>query len=153
MLSSRLSNLKFAFSFENARTWLLLIAFIALVGSIYLGQGSHAAVTGQRVHDKQRRLEWTLRENDQLRSEITLLSAPDRVEARARQLGFHPIEAAQINFAPVKDYAAAPTPVAPMVATRPLLASDNGFDFSGWWGRLLSRFGLTGSHAAEATSQ
>ncbi len=153
MLSSRFSNLKITLSFDSARTWLLLIAFIALVGGIYLGQGSHAAVTGQRVHDKQQRLEWTLRENDQLRAEITLMSAPDRVEARARQLGFHPVASAQINYAPVKDYAAAPTSVVPMVATRPLLASDSGFDLSKWWSGLVSRLGLTGSHAAEATSQ
>ncbi len=154
MLTSRISNLRIAFSFDNARTWLLLIAFIALVGSVYLGQGSQAAVTGQRVHDKQERLEWTMRENDQLRTEITMLSAPDRIEARARQLGFHPVAAAQVNFAPVRDYPAAPTPAASMAAARPLIPSaDRAFDFSLWWNGLLSRFGLTGSHAAEATSQ
>lgn len=154
MITSRISNLKISFSFSNARTWLLLIAFIALVGSIYLGQGSQAAVIGQRVHDKQDRLEWTLRENDQLRTEITVLSAPDRIEARAKQLGFHAATSAQVNYAPLKDYPADPTPATSIAAGRPVLSSsDHGFDLSASWNRLLSRFGLTGSRAAEATSQ
>jgi cell division protein FtsL len=153
MIKSRLSNFKIAFSFNNARTWLLLILSIALVGSIYLGQGSQAAVIGQRVHDKQDRLEWTLRENDQLRTEITVLSAPDRIEARAKQLGFHPVASAQVNYAPVKDYPAQPTPATSLQVGRPPLpATDRGFDFSASWDGLLSRFGLTGSRA-EATSQ
>ncbi len=154
MPTSRLSNLKIALSFDNARTWALLIAFIALVGSVYLGQGSQAAVIGQRVHDKQQRLEWVQRENDQLRTEITVLSAPDRIEARAKQLGFHPVDSAKVNFAPVRDYPVASTGGTAMSAVRTMIASaDGGFDFSTWWNGLLSRFGLTGSHAAEATSQ
>jgi cell division protein FtsL len=152
MTKSRLANVKIAFSFSNARTWLLLIVSIALVGSIYLGQGSQAAVIGQRVHDKQDRLEWTLRENDQLRTEITALSAPDRVEARAKQLGFHPVSFAQVNYAPVKDYATQPTPATFGVGRPPLPSTDRGFDVSASLNELLSRFGLTGSRA-EATSQ
>lgn len=153
MITSRISNLKISFSFDNARTWLLLIAFVALVGSIYLGQGSQAAVIGQRVHDKQDRLEWTLRENDQLRTEITVLSAPDRTEARAKQLGFHPATSAQVSFAPVKDYPSQPTPPVSLAVGRPALTStDRGFDFSAAWNDLVSRFGLTSSRA-EATSQ
>ncbi len=132
----------------------MFIAFITLVGSVYLGQGSQAAVTGQRVHDKQERLEWTLRENDQLRLEITVLTAPDRVEARARQLGFHPASTAQVKFAPIKDYARDPLPAAPVGAIRPALtAADETFNFPIWWNGLLARFGLTGAQAAEATSQ
>jgi hypothetical protein len=153
MITSHLSSLKISFSFDNARTWLLSITFIALVGSIYLGQGSQAAVIGQRVHDKQDRLEWTLRENDQLRTEITALGAPDRIEARAKQLGFHPATSAQVKYAPVKDYPAQPMSLTSIAAGRPALTStDRGFDFSALWNDLLSRFGLTGSRA-EATTQ
>lgn len=153
MIASRLPNFKMSFAFGNARTWLLMIAFIALVGSIYLGQGSQAAVIGQRVHDKQDRLEWTLRENDQLRTEITALSAPDRIEARAKQLGFHPAASNQVNFAPVKDYPVQPAPSALTAGGRPALTSGTGaLDFGALLNGLLSRFGLTNSRA-EATSQ
>ncbi len=153
MITSRIPNLKSSFSYNNARAWLLLIAFIALVGSVYLGQGSQAAVIGQRVHDKQDRLEWTLRENDQLRTEITVLSAPDRIEARAKQLGLRPVTSAQVNYAPLRDYPAQPTTPTSIASGRPSrAATDSGLDFSALWNGLLSRFGLTDSRA-EATSQ
>lgn len=155
MGASRIPNIRTSFSFDSARSWLLLIAFIALVGSVYLGQGSQAAIIGQRVQDKQDQLRWTIQEIDQMRSEIASLSDPKRVDSRAKQLGFHQATPAQVKYVALMEYVVEPTPAAAVTVGRTTAASSpssNGLDFPSMWDALLARLGFAGSRAAEAES-
>ena len=134
-------------SLGNLRLWLLLTAILLLVGVVYLGQSSQAALTGRRIQDKQERLDRVNREIVQLRMDIATLSAPDRIDARARALGLHPPRPDQSKYLVVSNY-----PVEPAVAAalpsevRPLQANN-------WLQELLNRLGLTASgHSAEATT-
>lgn len=142
MTQSRFSSLV-SISLDNVRTWLLLIAILLLVGVIYLGQASQAAITGRRIQDKQEKLDRVNREIVQLRTEIATWSAPERIEARARALGLHPPRPDQIKYLVVTDYPVEP----PVLATAPPVPRTLN-----WLDTLLSRLGLTSASSAEATT-
>lgn len=137
------------FSFTTARTWLLFIVTIVLVGVIYMGQASQAALTGQRVYDKQEKLARIRQENAQLQAEISVLLAPDRMEKRARALGFHLASPDQVKYLTVKDYPV--EPVKPTFSASAPVRTDDAFDVAAWWNAMLVRLGLSASpRAAEA---
>src|SRR5512140_3708457 len=77
---SQIATVRRSISFDNARAWLLVIATVILLGVVYMGQASQAAITGQRIHDKQEKLDRILRENAQLEADIAVLMAPSRIE-------------------------------------------------------------------------
>lgn len=150
---ARVPSFRNLLSLEYARTWLLLIASIALLGVIYLGQASQAALTGQRVHDLQEELDRARRENAQLGSEIAALTTPGKIDARARSLGLRPATITQTRFLIIKNYPSEPTKLAPAAKEQhwdPTAARS--FDFAAEWSELLARVGWTASpRAAEAT--
>ncbi len=145
MTLSRLSHPN-SISFGSLRLWLLIIAVLLLVGVIYLGQSSQAALTGRRIQDKQEKLDRINREILRLRTEIATLSAPDRIDARGRALGFHPARPDQITYLVVTGYPTGPA----VLATAPAIPSTPD---ENWLDALLSRLGLNaGSRSAEATT-
>lgn len=153
LAASRIEIVRRSLTFDNARAWSLLIATVVLLGVVYMGQASQAAITGQRINDKQEKLDRILRENAQLEADIAALTTPGRVEARARALGLQPANSDQIKYLAVKDYPA--EPVNPPLANREQRGpqSSGGFNLAVWWTDVLSRVGLNGgSHAAEATT-
>jgi cell division protein FtsL len=149
----QLQRLRRSLSFTSVRTWLLLVATLVLLGSVYMGQASQAAMTGHRVLDKQDKLTRLTQENIQLQADIAALLAPDRIEKRAQALGFHLASPDQIKYVVVKDYPVQ-TANADLPASRPTASTATGrLDLSAWWNDLLVRTGLnTGPHAAEATT-
>lgn len=139
------------FWFDNVRTWLLVILTVVLVGAVYMGQTRQAAITGQRVHDKQDQLERIMQENAQLEADIAALMAPSRIEARARAMGLHLAGPDQIKYLTIKNYPS--EPAKPGLATRTSPATTASFsDLVSWWNDLLARVGLQNPHTAEATS-
>ncbi len=153
MADIKVPNRRFALSFDNVRFWLLLNGFILLVGVIYLGQGSQAAITGQRVHDKQEKLAWLIWETQQLDAEITAASAPDRIEARAAKLGFHPATQSQVKYVTVKDYLVEPAQPPPAIDDSAPAVSAGPFNLIAWLNTVGERLGWrNGPGAAEATT-
>lgn len=139
--------------FDNVRTWLLVILTVVLVGAVYMGQTRQAAITGQRVHDKQDQLERIMQENAQLEADIAVLMAPSRIEARARAMGLHLAGPDQIKYLTIKNYPAEPAKPGLAIRTSPAPATTVSFsDRVSWWNDLLARVGLQNPHTAEATS-
>ncbi len=136
--------------FDNVRSWLLVITTVILVGAVYMGQTRQAAITGQRVHDKQDRLERLMQENAQLEADIAALMAPSRIEARAKALGLHLAGPDQIKYVTIKNYPV--EPARPVASQPPVVAAEPSIDFFSWWNNLLDRVGLSTPHSAEATS-
>lgn len=151
---TRLETLRRSFTFDNARTWTLLIASVVLLGVVYMGQASQAAMTGQRIQDKQEKLDRILRENAQLEADIATAMAPSRIEARARALGLHPPTSDQTKYLSIKDYPTDTPSLARAARTEPLASPSSGaLGFTIWWTDVLARVGLSsGSRAAEATT-
>lgn len=91
-------------NFDLARTLLVLVGVIALVGLLYLAQSTQATLTGKRVVKLQERLEMLRRENAQLEYEIAVLAAPNRIAERAARLGLRPLTPAQAKYVVITDY-------------------------------------------------
>jgi cell division protein FtsB len=137
----RVPQINSSFNFSIARALLLLVGLIALLGMIYLTQSSQATMTGTHALELQDKLERLRRENKQLEYEIALLTAPDKIAARARKQGLGPATITQTLFIAVKY-----SPVLP-----PKSALRNGElgnspttsnSFELLWNELLSRLGL-----------
>lgn len=139
---------------DSVRTWLLAIAVVLLLGTVYVGQSSQAVMTGQRVNDKQEKLDRILRENAQLEADIATLLAPNRVEARARTMGLHLPNPEQIRYLPLKDYPDESAQATKSGQGRTIASpASNMFDLAAWWTKFMANLGLApGSHSAEATT-
>ncbi len=149
---SQIQNARGWLWFDTVRTWLLVILTVILVGAVYMGQTRQAAITGQRVHDKQDQLERIMQENAQLEADIAVLMAPSRIEARARAMGLHLAGPDQIKYLTIKNYPAEPKPGSATGQSTALATTAPSSDLVSWWNDLLARVGLQNPHTAEATS-
>lgn len=143
------------FSFENVRTWVLLTSIIVLLGGIYLGLGSQAAIIGKRVLALQQQLERLGRENAQLEFEIAQLTTPERILSRAPILRLRPAKPEQIKYIVVKDYPIEPPKAAsmPKAQSAAVSTASRPFNLLAWLNDLLARVGLVPSpRAVEATT-
>ncbi len=139
-----------AFTFGTMRALVLILGLLALVGIIYLGQSSQATLTGQHVQILQEQKERLRRENAQLAYEIAVLSAPDKIAARAGSGGLHPPLLSQSLFPMVKNY---PANVTPSVAVSQPSLAPNDSVIATLWNELLARLGLgSGPRTAQAMS-
>ena len=120
--------------------------FIAIIiGALYLAQSASVSTLGRQAEAliaKRNQLEQT---NEQLRAEIAGYRTVARLLARARDLGFIPVDDDQILYLYVNGYnpnrdAVAPTPVPE--ETKPLPTYDESF--VGWlqqqWDSLVNQF-------------
>ncbi len=151
---SRIETLRRSLSFDNARTLALLIATVVLLGVVYMGQASQAALAGERIKDKQDKLERILRENAQLEADVAALMTPSRIEARARALGLHLPNPDQIKYLSIKDYPTEnPNPALANHTELVAPPSSGAAGIAAWLTGVLARVGLSsGSRAAEATT-
>jgi cell division protein FtsL len=137
----RVSQINSSFSFSLARALLLLVGLIALLGMIYLTQSSQATMTGTHAIELQDKLERLRRENSQLKYEIAVLTAPEKIAEHARRLGLRPATITQTTYIVVKNYPVLP----PKPATRngePANTATASNSFELLWNELLSRLGL-----------
>ena len=144
-------NLRNSFSLDSARTWLLLVATITLVGITYLGQATEATVTGQRVHDLQDRLDRIERQNAQLEFEVASLLAPDKLETRAKALGLRPVVNSQLRFESARDYASEVSLLASASSITRSASTVEPKAPSSWWDDLVVRLHTLFSPTVEAT--
>jgi cell division protein FtsL len=132
----RVPQINSGFSFSVARALLLLVGLIALLGMIYLTQSSQATMTGTHALELQDKLERLWRENAQLKDEIAVLTAPERIAKIATRLGLRPATITQTTFIAIKNYPVLPPNGEP---TNPAAASNS---FELLWNELLSRLSL-----------
>ena len=76
---------------RTAAGLMLCIAFLSLVGWLYLTQASQIAVLGYRMEQTVTKIERLRRDNALLRYQIAELETLPRIEARAKQLGLGPL--------------------------------------------------------------
>ena len=127
---------------KAALGFLLLLATFSLVGWLYLTQASSVTATSYRMDQLRLELDQIKNQNAALTLEIAQLEALDRVELRARELGFAPTT--DVRYLPVADY---PMPFEPEKVTlggAPIRSNPEAnqveFNLEVWWTYNLDNF-------------
>jgi len=118
---------------------LLLLAMFSLVGWLYLTQASAVTATSYRIDELRLELDQIKNQNAALTLEIAQLEALDRVEARARELGFGPTT--DVRYVPVANYPLSQEPEKAVLGGEParnsLDSTTGDFDQAVWWTNTL----------------
>lgn len=83
---------------------------VVALGGMYLAEASRAATAGRDVQTLQVKKAELELQIDRLQAQIAEAKAVARVEARARELGFAPVQKEQMEFLVVAGYPGAPPP-------------------------------------------
>jgi hypothetical protein len=117
---------------KAALGFLLLLATFSLVGWLYLTQASAVTTTSYRIDQLRLELDQVRNENAALTLEIAQLSALDRVETRARELGFQPTT--NVRYLAVTNYPVSVELAKTIPGTLHGQLSKSGeADFGNWW--------------------
>lgn len=81
---------------------LAVIVVMGLVGWLYLSQASEVTETTRRIRELRQQKEELQRRNDQLAYDVARLASVDRLEERARELGY--VAVWEARFLAVNDY-------------------------------------------------
>lgn len=120
---------------------LVAVLVMGLVAWIYLSQASEVTETTRRIRELRQQKEELQRQNDQLNYEIAQFASVDRLEKRARELGY--LAVWEARFLVVTDY---PTPQEDAPAeTTTLTQSDSAGRTTapavvGWWKTIADQF-------------
>ncbi len=121
--------------------WLLALAVLALIGTVYLAQASQAAQEGAELETLSLRLSELQRTNAQLEADIAAGQQPARLAQRAAELGYRPAKIEELEFVLVKNYPTpAPEATAPAHSASPA-DSDPLAALSAWWTKVMGGTG------------
>jgi cell division protein FtsL len=84
--------------------FLLALILIALVAGIYLSVTARSATVGREVQVMYREMETIRRENEDLDTQLALLTSNEVMEQRAKDLGFHPVDPSNLVYLLVPGY-------------------------------------------------
>lgn len=87
---------------KSALGFVLILTTISLVGWLYLTQASAVTTTSYRIDELRMELDHVKNQNAALIVEIAELEALSRVEQRALELGFQPVD--DVEYLAVADY-------------------------------------------------
>jgi hypothetical protein len=89
---------------QAALGWGIILALVAVLGAIYLSQASRIAVTGRQVQMMQNELETLKRDNAAIEKSIAESQSLDRLQIRAREMGFVSAQPENIEYLVIPDY-------------------------------------------------
>ncbi len=139
-------------TFGGVRTILWVAVGLLLVAVIYLAQSSNAAMVAYNLRVKEARIQQLEQENAQLRYEISSMTAPSAIEARAKKLGLGP--ARRAVYADLPALQGDPElNIAELPARAPDVPLQAAVQKTDPWHDLLGVFGLGQTNRAEAQSQ
>lgn len=82
----------------------LVLVFIGLVAGIYLNVSARAATVGREIQSMQDDIEVLDLEIEDLQSQLASILSASEMEARARALGYEPVEPDQVLYLTVSGY-------------------------------------------------
>ncbi len=100
----------------------MAVVVLIAVGGMYLAVSAEAANAGRKVLELERRREELVQQNAELTARLANLTDPERMKARASELGFRPARPQDIQFVEVEGLPAERTFAAP----RPPAEGDRG---------------------------
>jgi hypothetical protein len=127
---------------KAALGFLLLLATFSLVGWLYLTQASAVTATSYRIDQLRLELDQIKNQNAALTLEIAQLEALNRIETRAREIGFAPTT--NVRYLPVANYPLPTEPEKPRLSGLPTRHSFDSvtteLDPAAWWLDALDNF-------------
>lgn len=122
---------------------LLLVLGMAMTAALYLDITSQAAIAGRQIQMLRTAITSTELVNADLKSQLAESTSAATMQERARQLGYEPVEQADLQYLPVPGYAR-PEPV--ILATAGTLLPSAAYappeyteSLFAWLGRYLSQ--------------
>lgn len=119
---------------NSALRFVLILAILSLVGWLYLTQASAVATAGYQIDDLRMELDHVKNQNAALILEISKLEALSRVEKRALELGFQPVD--NVRYISVDNYPL-PAPADTEEYNAPVENSVDAYvddvEAPGWW--------------------
>lgn len=89
---------------QAAIGWGIILVLVAVLGTIYLNQASHIAVTGRRVQMMQNELDTLKRDNADIEKTIAEAQSLDRLQQQAQAMGFIEARPEDIEYLVIPDY-------------------------------------------------
>ncbi|MEM7031071.1 MAG: hypothetical protein AAF629_16005 [Chloroflexota bacterium] len=83
---------------------LLILITFSLVGWLYLGQASVITSSTLQIERLQQEIALLDQSNAELALDVAEGESLDQIKARARSLGFEPVEPSAIRYLPIQDY-------------------------------------------------
>ncbi len=120
---------------------LTAVLLMGLIGWMYLSQASKVAETERRIRELRQQKQELLRQNDQLAYEIARLASVERLNQRARALGYVPVAQARYLIVagyPVQDNGIAGGTAA-LAQTDPAERATT-LAMAGWWKAVEDQF-------------
>ena len=120
----------------------MVVLVLVAVGAMYLAVSASAADAGRDVLELENRREELVQENADLRARLARLTEPERMLARAAELGFRPAGPKDIRFVPVEGVGgeqpfAAPRPPAEGLRGETTLSPAYTETLGEWFERVL----------------
>jgi cell division protein FtsL len=85
-------------------SFLLFLVIVALVAGVYLSVSAQTVAVGHEIQEMRRIVERVERSNADLESTLAHLTSRSVMEARAREMGFRPVQQAEIVYLEVPGY-------------------------------------------------
>jgi hypothetical protein len=122
----------------------LILVFIALVAGIYLNISARAAAVGREIQGMQSSIETLDREIEDAQSRLAIIMSSSEMEARARNLGFEPVDTEQVMYLVVQGYVERqPVIMAPVttrqVVSAPIIPAEYTESLFSWLKRKSAR--------------
>ncbi len=133
------------------------VVFVALVGGVYLNVSARAATIGREIQDMQADIQEMQQTNEDLVTQLALLSSARVMEARAREMGFEPVDSEDITYLVVSGYGGRQTAtLAPPPGARfqfgPQLPREFTISLLEWMQEFVYQIGLqTGAYVGGGT--
>lgn len=89
---------------------LLAVVVLAMVAALYLNVTSRTAIAGREIQDLTAAITVSQQVSSDLQTQLAALTSATSMEARAREMGFRPIEPDEVEYLVVPGYMA-PQPI------------------------------------------
>jgi cell division protein FtsB len=84
--------------------FLTALMVLTMLAALYLDVTAETALLGRKVQNLETEIAYNLQINADLEAQIAILTSTAQMEARARQLGFRPLEAGEVEYLPIAGY-------------------------------------------------
>lgn len=84
--------------------FLTAMIVLAMLAALYLDVTAETALLGRKVQNLEAEIAYNLQINADLEAQIAMLTSTAQMEARARRLGFRPLQPDVVEYLPVAGY-------------------------------------------------